>query len=179
MHMDMPRDILMTQPHHPIPVMPISIDKIKFRLELLRGIKRTTLAFMPPNTMLWYIFEYLDLRYDYDTEESKVTIAKLRELHKELGDLFSELDDMQGLDEETKVHLEFSGEEGDDIKIAVVSNTPETIGEWKSRLSKMQKMNHFDPERVKAIQEVKEQLFDRANIEKMSGQINPNVVNSD
>lgn len=159
--------------------MPISIDKIKFRLELLRGVKRSVLAYMPPNTLLWYIFEYLDLRYDRDEEMARVTVAKLRELHKELGDLIDDFDETQGLDEETKVHLEFSGEEGDDIKIAVVSNTPETIGEWKSRLSKMAMLNHFDPKRVEMIREVREQLFDRANLEKMSGQINPNIVNSD
>ena len=93
--------------------------------------------------------------------------------------LFEELDDIQGLDDELKVTLQFEGEEGDDIKIAVVSNTPETIGEWKSRLSKMAMLNHFDPERVKMIREVREKLFDRANLKKMSGQINPNIVNSD
>lgn len=159
--------------------MSVNIDKIKFRLELLRGIKRSVLAFMPSNTMLWYIFEYLDLRYDRDEEAAQVTVAKLRELHKELGALIDDLDEIQGLDDELKVHLEFSGEEGNDLKIAVVSNTPETIGEWKSRLNRMATLNHFDPERVKMIKEVREQLFDRANLEKMSGQINPNIVNSD
>lgn len=145
---------------------------------MLRRAKRTLLTKLPVDSLLWYLYDALEYMHDEDPDWG-VTVKQLRELKNDLVKVVEDLDEIQGLDDNTRTTMTLVGEDGDDPQCGISTNTPETIGEWKSRLSKLQTLHHFDPTAVKMIQEQKEKLFDRANIKEMSGQINPNIVNSD
>lgn len=153
----------------------INVEKIKLRLEMMRGVKRTLIAKFPVDSLLWYVYDVLEHHHE-ENEEWGITIKQLRELKNDLVRICEDIQELEYIDENTKTTVTLVGDDGDDPQCGVITNVPETIGEWKSRLSKMQTLYHFDSEAVKLIQAHKEKLFDRTNIDKMSGQINSNNV---
>lgn len=158
--------------------MSVNINKLGLRLQMMRGVKIDVYSSVPKDSLLWDLFECLEQKYDCDNcDWEGLSFKEIKELHNELYALISDLKENQHVSDEDKFLLQMDHDEND-FKLNVVKKQPESLGEWKSRLSKLETANHFDPEAVKMIKDLKHSLFDRNNLPQCANEVNPNNINN-
>ena len=140
------------------------------RKKMMRGVSRDVYAKLPIDSLLWNVFHA-------KSQEHSISFGQLKKLKEELNDLIDDLWEQQTVDDDDEFTLDINIYE-DDLEISVIVRHPETIGQWKSRLSKMQKDNHFDPVAVEMIKKLKESLFDLTQRDKVDLRVNPNNITS-
>lgn len=149
-------------------------SKLVYKLNLNRGIKKDIYARLPSNSLLWHIFERLEMIHDYDWDG--LSFRDLKNLSIELNDLIEYLQEFQDINDDFTFTLGF--DPGDSRgEITIENKRPESIGEYKSRLVKLKNKYKDDPVVLSLIKEVHEKLWDRNNFPKEIEKIDPSIEN--
>ena len=154
-----------------------NLNRKNLQLKLMRGIKKDIYTHLPTDSMLWDLFEYKEFTMCEDWDG--ISFGQLKRLAADLNDLVEDLHEEQTVSDDHRFKLDLGKDDEDKPTINVVSIQPETVGQWKSRLSKLQRDYSNDPEAREMIQAQKEKLFDRENLPEMMNNINPNIINTD
>lgn len=140
----------------------LNINKLRLRLSMIRQRRQIPVAKVPINSLLWYVFDSLENTDGYENEWEGIPVKKLQELQKELNKLMDDLSHNSQITPNTKLIGDMSGDDDrNDTEIPLAISEMESIGEWKTRILKLQNEYANDPESLKLIHEQKEKLYNR------------------
>jgi len=142
----------------------MKFTKNKLKRKLYRSITCTLLGTFNTQSPLYYLY------HPNPKSKAEIPIKDLYQLDEDLTQFFKHLKNIKNIDEKSITTT--IQHDQDPNQFHIVITTPETITEWKSRLTQLLKLYQDNKKITKFIKEYKENLYNKKFIKKYMDKIN-------